>query len=219
MFTPKPKRNLVPYYRALYCLQLVAVGAILAGMFLDWWAGSRTVNAFWLLNRGTRELREHDPNMVIQPLLVLWLLVPMVLISGLRSFTGILVTPVSYQRLALLAWGAGLLALGHFYISFSDELPYNSPLDAGEIQPGFWLTGTSSTILGLLILAEYLFHPRRDRFLPADGPAAPVDDAERLWRGDYVSCPYCGMLNEPTAKACYNCNNLLFHFLDNDRST
>jgi RNA polymerase-binding transcription factor DksA len=39
-----------------------------------------------------------------------------------------------------------------------------------------------------------------------------VTDAERLWKGDYQTCPHCGMLNEPGARTCYNCQNLLFSF-------
>jgi hypothetical protein len=67
-----------------------------------------------------------------------------------------------------------------------------------------------------LILSEGAIKPRRDPFA-ASGPTAPVDDAERLWRGEYQTCPYCGMMNEPGAKSCYSCHNLLFDFTRDKR--
>jgi len=32
----KDERNLLPYFRAVHFLQLVAVGALVAGLFLGW---------------------------------------------------------------------------------------------------------------------------------------------------------------------------------------
>jgi len=70
-------------------------------------------------------------------------------------------------------------------------------------------------ILGLLVLVEGTIK-EPEKTWAAQGPATgvPVDDAERLWRGDYQACPYCGMLNEPQARTCVNCHNLLFNFKD-----
>jgi hypothetical protein len=213
VFSRTLKRNLDPYFRAVYIMQLIAVIAMFAGMFLIWWQGVDSLNAFDLYDRSTAELRDRSPHVLGQPLVVLWFLWPCVVICGLRGFTGVLVTPVAFRTLALLAWFVSLLALGHFYINFGDDLAPASPLKDGQIHAGFWLTASSTVILGLLLVVETLIRVREeDPFLPQQGPTAPVDDAERLWRGEYQTCPYCGMLNEPAAKACYNCHNLLFNF-------
>lgn len=217
MFSWKVRRNLDPYFRAVYALQLVAVMAVVAGMFLAWWGGTHGdhLTAFDILDRSTAELRRRKPTGIAQPLVVLWLLWPFVIVAGLRSFTGMLVTPVWYRRLALAAWLPAVLALAHFYINFGDKLAADSPLKDGHIQIGFWLTGSSIVILGLLVLVEGMIKARDDTWA-AQGPTpgAPVEDAERLWRGDYQACPYCGMLNEPQARTCVNCHNLLFNFRD-----
>lgn len=207
-----------PYFRALYLLQFVAALAITAGMALTWWSGMRDYSAFDLLGRSINRFKEDRLFAVFQPLLLLWLLWPLVLISLLRGITGILVTPVSYRVLALVLWVVALLVLAHFYINFGDEdLSDQAPLKNGVLAVGFWLTSTSTTLLGLLILAEMVIKPQDvDRFAP-HGPATMVDDAERIWRGDYQSCPYCGTLNEPGAKTCYSCHNLLFSITDDSK--
>jgi hypothetical protein len=133
-------------------------------------------------------------------------------VSVLRGATGVLVAPVSYRVLVFVFWVLAALGLGHFYINFSGDLPDYSTLAAGTLRPGFWLTGSSCIILGLLILTESLIRPYDDMLAVVEEPR-PVDDAERLWRGDYQICPYCGTLNEPDARACYSCRNLLFNFM------
>ena len=215
MFSWKQKSDLDPYFRIVYALQLAAVVATFAGMFLIWWEGIERMTALDLLGRTTDEIERRSPQLLGQPLMVLWLLWPSVVVSGLRSFTGILVTPVSCRRLALAAWLAAMAAIIHFYISLGEDAAA-SPLREGEIRPGFWLTGSATVLLGLLLLVEGLIKPR-EAFFRMDEPAQPVSDAESLWRGDYLTCPYCGMLNHPQAKTCYNCRNLLFNFRDGDR--
>jgi hypothetical protein len=217
VFNWKVRRNLDPYFRAVYAMQLIAACAVVAGLFLAWWGGGHGdhLTAFDILDRSTMELRQRKPTGIVQPLVVLWLLWPFVIVAGLRSFTGILVTPVWYRRLTLAAWVPALLALLHFYINFGDQVAADSPLKDGHIQIGFWLTASSVVILGLLILAEGTIKEPDDTWA-AQGPTGggPVEDAERLWRGEYQSCPYCGMLNEPQARTCVNCHNLLFNFED-----
>ena len=215
MFSWKIKRNLDPYFRVVYALQFVAVLTTVVGLFLVWWDGgdSGALTAFDLLSRSTDELQERQLTVLAHPLTVLWLLWPSLVLSGLRSFTGILVAPVWYRRLALAAWVAAALAVAHFYINFGDELAANSPLKDGTIQAGFWVTGSATAFLGLLILVEGAIRPQDDPWMvqePVNG--SPVEDAERLWRGEYLTCPHCGMLNEPGARSCYNCHNLLFNF-------
>lgn len=213
MFSWRTRFNLDPYFRAVYVMQFIAVGAVVAGLFLTWWGGgaSPSLTALNLLDRSLAVLRAQSLRGIAQPLVVLWLLVPSIAISGLRSFTGLLVTPVTYRRLALAAVGVSVLALAHFLINYGGELAPDSPLKDGRIQAGFWLTGSSTVLLGLLILAEGAIKPP-DRTWAAQGPipAGPVDDAGRLWRGEYLTCPHCGMLNEPGARACFNCHNVLF---------
>jgi hypothetical protein len=218
VFDWKSRQNLDPYYRAVYILQFFAALAMVAGFFLIWWdSPNGDQRAYDLLARSVKQLRERDPAVIGQPLVVLWLLVPAWMISALRGFTGLLVTPVSYRKLALVAWVAALLALGHFYVSYGAELEDRSPLKDGVIDIGFWLTGSSTVLLGALILTEGLIKPRDDPFANQPLTSGPVDDAERIWEGNYQTCPYCGMLNDPQARKCYNCNNLLFQFMQDDK--
>jgi hypothetical protein len=215
VFSWKTQPNLDPYLRAAYAMQCISVLAILGGLFLVWWQGPAIENltAFNLFNRSLDDLRERDPKFIAQPLNVLWLLWPAILISAIRGVTGILVTPVWFRRLALVAWVAALLALGHFYINYGDELAKVSPVKDWEIGIGFWLTASSTVILGLLILTEGIIKAPDLTWMPPQPTAkGPVNDAERLWRGEYLTCPHCGMLNELGSKTCFNCHNLLFDF-------
>ncbi len=216
MFSREAETNLDPYFRIVYLLEVIAVLATVGGMLLAWWEGQQTFTLFGLLNRSIDELRTRSPHVLAQPLIVLWLVLPSVLVSGLRSITGVLVVPVSYRWLALAVCGVALIALAHFYINFGEDIPDHSPLKDGTIRAGFWLTTSSTAILALLILSEGAIKPRRDTFA-ASGPTTTVDDAERIWRGEYQTCPYCGMLNEPGAKSCTNCHNLLFDFTRDKR--
>jgi hypothetical protein len=210
----KDESKLVPIFRTVHFLQLVAVITITTSLFLVWWKSDPTMTAFDLFGRGITRLKNRDVSGAINPLLVLWLLWPLIVAALLRAITGMIVAPVSYRVLALLLWGAAMLALVHFFVTFgSSPLPENSPLDAGAVGPGFWLTGLALVILGLLLAFETRIK-LPDRPWAQQGPvrSGPVDDAERLWRGDYQTCPHCGMLNEPGARTCYNCQNLLFDF-------
>ncbi len=210
--------NLDHYFRAVYIMQYIAVWAVLAGFFLIWWDAEEPRTLLHLLKRSLDLVRNRDPHVIGQPLVVLWLLWPVFFVEVLRGFTGLLVQPVAYRRLALVAWGAAALALAHFYINFGGELARNSPLKDGTIGDGFWLTTSSVVILGLLIWVEFMIRepdPLMMRQRPASGA---VDDAQRLWEGDYQTCPHCGMINEPEARACYNCRNLLFRFDQEEKS-
>jgi hypothetical protein len=209
----KDESKLVPLFRIVHFLQLVAVLVIVAGLFLAWWKSDETLSAFDLLDKGITRLKDRDVSGLVSPLLVLWLLWPLVIVGGLRAITGILVAPVSYRWLALILWVAAALALVHFFVTYNDDLPDKSPLAAGTIGSGYWLTGTAVVILGLLLLLEGRIK-LPDRPWATQGPVrgGPVADAERLWQGDYQTCPHCGMLNEPGARTCYNCQNLLFDF-------
>jgi hypothetical protein len=205
-----------PRLRFLHVLQLIAVLSFFVGICLAWWRSDHTSSALNLMGRSIKVFIKRDYLSVGEPLLVLWLLWPLMVVGLLRAITGIMVAPVSYRRLALATWGAALLALGHFYINFHHGAPADSMLHGGTMQRGFWLAAVSASILGVLILAENVFtRPPLDRFAKQEViSSGAVEEAERLWRGDYQSCPYCGMLNEPGAKTCYNCRNLLFNFLD-----
>jgi hypothetical protein len=201
-----------PYFRAVYLMQLIAVGVMVTGLFLVWWSGANSQTLFDLLNHSLSKLRARKPSVIADPFALLWLLWPLMIVAGLRGFTGILVSPVSYRRLALLLWVPAMMALAHFYVNFGDDLPDNSPLKIGAIGLGFWLTGSSAVILGLLMLLEGAIKPPDRSYLPRGVPHGAVDDAERLRKGDYQTCPHCGMLNEPDARTCYHCRNLLFSF-------
>ncbi len=209
----KDESKLVPLFRTVHFLQLVAVLTIAAGLFLVWWKSDSTLTAFDLFGRGITRLKDRDPTGTINPLLVLWLLWPVILVCGLRAIIGMMVAPVSHRWLAFLLWGVAMLALAHFFFTFGNSLPDKSPLDAGTLGAGYWLTGLSAVFLGLLLGLETLIK-LPDRPWKQQGPVrgGPVDDAERLWRGEYQTCPHCGMLNEPGARTCYNCQNLLFDF-------
>jgi len=217
MFNWRTRTNLDPYFRAVYAMQFVAALAAAAGLFLRWWDGPTidALTAFNLLDRSLRQFRDRDPAVITQPLGVLWLLGPAILAGALRGFTGLLVVPVWYRKLALVAWGVGFLSLAHFYINYGRQLADDSPLKDGHIQIGFWLTCSSTLLLGLLILTEWLIRPQSDTWA-AQGPVEgkPVNDAERLWRGEYLTCPHCGMLHELGARSCFNCHNVLFDFRD-----
>ncbi|NDJ74950.1 MAG: hypothetical protein GYB65_01715 [Chloroflexi bacterium] len=214
MFTDKDVASgrLDKYFRVVHALQLVAVLAMLAGMVLTWWSNGEEYNLFRLLNESLDLLRQRSFDLIAQPLGVLWAIWPGFVLAFMRAFTGVMVVPVSYRRLALILWGVSALALGHFLVVFGmGDVPSRSPLAAGEVQIGYWLTASSTLILGLLILTEWTIRGPEFSVTPP-GQSGPVDDAERLWRGEYLTCPFCGMLNEPGARACYNCKNLLFDF-------
>ena len=70
VFSWKVKRNLDPYFRAVYAMQLIAVGAVVAGLFLAWWGSSHGdhLTAFDILDRSTTELRQRKPTGIVQPL-------------------------------------------------------------------------------------------------------------------------------------------------------
>ncbi|MBN1565216.1 MAG: hypothetical protein JXA10_15330 [Anaerolineae bacterium] len=208
--------NLDPYFRAVYIVQFIAAWAVLAGFFLIWWnpdhPASDPQTLFHLLDRSLDMLADRDPHLIGQPLIVLWLLWPDLFAGLLRGFTGILVQPVEFRILAAVAWIAAMLTLGHFYINFGEELAEKSPLKNGSIGAGFWLTASSVTVLGLLILTEFIIRKPDPTIFRQKPPSGAVDDAQRLWEGDYQTCPHCGMINEPDARACYNCRNLLFSF-------
>lgn len=202
------------YVRLLHAMQLVAVGCMIAGFFLVWW-DARDPQSYWdLLNRSTHELRARDPNFIGQPLMVLWFLWPVLIASTLRGLTGILVTPVWYRRLALVAWVLALLSLGHYYINWGEDLPERSPLRDGVIGIGFWLTLSSAAILGVLILAEWFFRdPDEGTIFAAQETVRNQDEATAkgpAWQDEFVTCPYCGMLNDRRAEACMSCGNVLF---------
>jgi hypothetical protein len=209
----KDESKLVPIFRTVFLLQLAAAITITAGLFLVWWDSEESLSALDLLNKSIARLLERNVTGASHPLLVLWLLCPIVVITMLRAITGILVAPVSYHWLAMITWGAALLALVHFWITFGGDLPDNSPLEEGTLGGGYWLDGAAIVILGLLLTAEARIR-LPDNPWATQGPVhgGPVADAERLWRGDYQTCPHCGMLNEPGSRTCYNCQNLLFDF-------
>lgn len=211
----KRRRHVDPYWRAVALMQFVTVFAMIAGLFLVWWdSAGPDQNAFDLFDTSLQQLRERDPAIIGQPLVVLWLLWPLIVIGALRGFTGILVTPVSYRVLGWVAWVVAMLVLAHFLINYGSELSEDSPLKNGSIGIGFWLTGSSTAIMGALLGMETIIRPVPDPLVGPPVAGGPVDDAERLWTGDYQTCPFCGMLNDPKARKCYNCNNLLFNFSD-----
>jgi hypothetical protein len=215
VFSWKVKPNLDPYWRAVYIMQAIGALAVFGGLFLVWWHGPEIehLTAFNLLSRSLDDLRDRNPKIVAQPLVVLWLLWPNILISAVRGITGIVVAPVWYRKLALAAWAAAMGALIHFYLNYGNQLAADSPLKEGRIGVGFWLTASSTVILGLLILAESVIRePDLSWMPPPPSSKGPVSDAERLWRGEYITCPHCGTLNELGSKTCYNCRNLLFDF-------
>ncbi len=100
----KDESKLVPLFRTVYFLQLVAVLTMVVGLFLVWWNSDQSLNAFDLFDRGITRLMDRDRTGTINPLLVLWLLWPVLLISGLRGLIGLMVPPVSFGWLALVAW-------------------------------------------------------------------------------------------------------------------
>ncbi len=204
--------NLDPYFRVVYIMQCVATGAMVVGFCLTWWSGENSVQVFQLLNRSLTQLRARDPAVLVQPLAVLWWLWPVILISGPRSITGILIQPVEFRKLAFASWVLAMMALIHYYANFGAEIADNSPLKNGEIGPGFWLTGSSTLILGTLVMMEWVIRKPDPIAFRQKPPTGKVDDAQRLWEGDYQTCPHCGMLNEPEARSCFNCKNLLFNF-------
>lgn len=215
MFDWKTTTNRDSYFRVVYVMQGLAVIAASAGLFLAWWRGSETANAIDLMRRSLDKLIDRDPDILAEPLGVLWFIWPVLFVSAMRSFSGVLVQPVTYRRLALAAWAVAALALAHFYINFTDEdLVAGSALVEGYIQFGFWVTAVATAFLGVLILVEFPLGHQDTLFVVKEKTGGPVEDAERLWRGEYLTCPYCGMLNKPGVRKCYNCHNLLFDFRD-----
>ncbi len=159
MFTAKDKKStLDPYFRIAYFLQVVAAGAMAAGMFLTWWGGGTgdSLTGFDILSRSVDRLRGRSPLVVLEPLFMLWFAGPVIVVSLLRGMTGILVVPVWYRKVAFATWALAAFALAHFFINYGHNLASSSPLKDGNIRPGFWLTTSSAMILGVLILTESL---------------------------------------------------------------
>ncbi len=202
--------------KAVYMLQLVAAISMLLGLCLSWWeSGSHHYTALRLFQRSFDLLEEHSVSPLFQPTLALWLLLPVMIGSVLRGATGMIVPFVSFGRQMLVFWFIAMLVLIHFYISFGAEQRDIQPsLADGSIDIGYWLTSTSTILLGVALITEQVLTPRLDKWLHK-GVIKPVTD-DQLWAGAYRSCPYCGMLNDPKAKSCYNCRNLLFNFKDKD---
>ncbi len=200
-----------PVFRRVYALEAVAALAMLAGFALVWWQGHDPETAFNLFDRGSRELRHRDPRFVFQPLLVLWLMWPSLVISGVRGLTGIVVQPVSFRWLAQTMWGISVLPLVHFYLNYRESIPEFSPLQDGSIGTGFWITGGAVILLGGALLIESLIHEPEDWGAPPP-VTLPADEAQVLWDGKYLACPVCGMLNDPQARTCASCRSLLFNF-------
>jgi len=207
----KDERNLLPYFRVVHFLQLVAVGAMVTGLFLVWWKDGDSLSGFRLLDKSITRLLNRDVAGMGHPLLILWLLWPVVIVTGLRAAIGLMVPPVSFGWLGLVMWVLAALALVHFYVTFGDDLPDYSPLDDGSIRVGYCLTVMAVGLLGALLLIETRIRQPEDPWA-SQGVVrgGPVDDARRLWEGAYQTCPHCGMLNEPGARTCFNCQNLLF---------
>lgn len=204
------QKSIDPLFRRVYALQLVAVIGIWAGLFFIWWDAPEPLTIWRLLERSTRELRRIDPRFLAQPLLLLWLLWPSLLLSSARSLTGLLVQPVSFRWLALSLWVVSMLPLIHYYINYGGEtISEHSPLKDGVIGDGFWVTGVASVALGVLLFIETLI--REPEVFPVRQPlGGAVQDAEALWQGKYLACPVCGTLNEPNARVCHDCKSLLF---------
>ncbi|NLX08639.1 MAG: hypothetical protein GXY36_03200 [Chloroflexi bacterium] len=196
--------------RVVYLLQLAAVLTMAVGMTLVWWQDTGTLTALDLLERSTRELQERSGRVIGQPLLVLWLLVPVIIVAASRSVAGLLVTPVSLWWLALATWLLALLAVSHFLIAFGGELPAEAPLLPGTIQPGYWLTALAVIALGVLLVGEVVFRPRRvDRFMTPPPKVSLVEPEPVEEESRYINCPYCGALNVHDASVCLQCQNVL----------
>jgi hypothetical protein len=202
--------------KAVYMLQLVAAISMLLGLCLSWWeSGSHHYTALRLFQRSLDLLEERSVSPLFQPTLALWLLWPVIIGSVLRGATGMIVPLVSFRRQIQVFWFFAMLVLIHFYISFGAEQRDVQPSAAdGSIDIGYWLTCSSTILLGMLLLIEWILTPRVDKW-QLKGTIKPITD-DQLWSGEYRSCPYCGMLNNPKAKSCYNCRNLLFNFKDKD---
>jgi hypothetical protein len=198
--------------KVVYMLQVVAAISMLLGLCLSWWhSGSHHYNALNLFGRSLDLLEQRSFRLMAQPLIVLWLLWPAIIAGVLRGATGIVVPLVSFWRHMVACWIIALLVLIHFHLSFgAEQREIESPLANGSIDIGYWLTASSTALLGLLVIIEGMLTPHHDQWMPQEKPQPVTDD--QLWSGEYKSCPYCGMLNDPKSRACYNCHNLLFNF-------
>lgn len=204
--TPRQERAL----RAIYALQLAAALVAFGCTFAVWWRGPVAFTLWELLSRTLAQLEARSPDLLGQPLITLWLLLPAAGVGVLRGMAGALVAPVGYFRLAIAAVLAAVFALAHFYVAFGRGAPADSALAEGAVRPGYGLAVAANGLLALLVAAELLARPRRRRFEPRERVHGLVDDLERLRRGDFRACPHCGAANEPAARRCGRCTMLLF---------
>ena len=86
MFSRRQNESLGRRFQLVYILQLCAVVAIFIGMFLIWWEGVDRLTALDLLGRTTGDIERRNPQILGQPLIVLWLLA--VVAAELHRHTG-----------------------------------------------------------------------------------------------------------------------------------
>ncbi len=192
------------YFRMTYGMQAIAAINVLIAIFLPWHTefGSATD----LLARPFENWS--FPVSLFNVWWLMWLIPPIVLLSIIRGLSGIFNYEVPFQRTSLTLSGVASLAMAWFYISFGDKSTSGFRQTFGELQFGYWLTLSSLILLIILIIVEINL-PEHDPEILRISRLAP-DDPERIWKGHYRSCPYCGSPNDPQVKRCNACGITLF---------
>jgi len=190
------------YYLRVYAIQLIAALMMQAAIPLRWHtehgAGARVLQKALDTRLAFGLADPFNPDYIpVSQWWIVWCIVGIGGVFGLRAAVGFLLlrletNPRLIGALVLLM----LLAFGWYLANFYDE-----------ILLGFWAELFAAITLILALGLEHI--------LPSDSPqerrlqALPLDHPERIAAGYYVTCPYCGEINEFGEKACWRCQTYL----------
>lgn len=193
------------YYRLTFALQFMVAVSLLAALLLPWHTVGGT--AFELLQRPLEGFR--FPYGFADSWWLIWLIVPLPLLSVVRSAAGLFQEQWEVIEGRRYAFSFGIctaIALTWFHLIAEDTAFWK--VTNPHLEFGFWLTGSSLVLLMVLIWTERIL-PKQDPRLKRIEHLAP-DDPERLWEGHFRLCSYCGSPNEPVARRCQFCGIVMF---------
>lgn len=176
------------YLRLTYFLELLVTCNFFLTLFLPWNSEMRSL-ADILLDLVAGVSIPINAFHLASPLWMLILLLPLMLITMMRSLQGMF----DKYRVGLLKLNrrAAYLAIAAMtWLYYSNIELENANLQSGRLQYGFWLAGGSILLLTFLLIVE--------TSLPGSPAAKPIE------------CPRCGELNAAGNRRCFNCGIIFF---------